>query len=136
MGLPELYIVLMGWAAFLSPYETPSSPPPVATATLEYMRSYVCPDTMTCPVVGMYRQGTVYIRDTLDPFNDPYARSILVHEFVHHLQRINNSHQNQAHPCYRANVREIEAYGIQNAYLIHPEQTRTHVNYVPTNCGE
>lgn len=86
--------------------------------------------------MGTFHQGTVYLIDTLDPLHNPYHRSIIVHEMVHFLQKENDSHSIQQHGCYRANLREIEAYGIQNAYLRHPEGTNLHLRVRMTDCGE
>lgn len=53
---------------------------------------------------------------TLDPVADPYARSILLHELVHHVQET-AARFAQLPECRRWAAREQEAYGIQRRYL-------------------
>ena len=134
MTLVELYTVLMGWAAFLSPYEVPDELPPVAMAPITYLQDKVCPSTMSCPVLGIFYRGTVYLRQDLDGMHDPYARSIIVHEFVHFLQIENDSHSETPDSCQKAYQREIEAYGIQNAYLTYPEGSRQQMRVNRPSC--
>jgi hypothetical protein len=58
----------------------------------------------------------VLIDEGLDPWHDVLARSILLHELVHHLQE---EAQTYAHlrACERRWARESDAYAVQNYYL-------------------
>jgi hypothetical protein len=52
----------------------------------------------------------------LDPVSDVYARSILLHEMVHHVQE-SAARFSELSECRRWMAREQEAYGIQRRYL-------------------
>lgn len=68
---------------------------------------------MPCTCKGAYQGGTLWITAELDPAQ-PFARSVLVHELVHHLQE-----QAAGAPVGSvARMRfEREAVDVQNRYL-------------------
>lgn len=78
------------------------------------LQSLVC--GRPCPVQGWYSpEGVVYIAAELDMERSLLARSILLHELVHHLQR--NRHGRQARNCREWVEREYEARLIQSRWL-------------------
>ena len=58
----------------------------------------------------------IFIDSELDVQNDNYARSVLLHELVHHAQSLAAKFEDMG-PCEAWRWSEREAYAIQNAYL-------------------
>lgn len=90
----------------------------------------VCGGREPCRVTGWYpgRQGAqefpgilaegIYLDDTLDPMADVFARSVLVHELVHHLQQQVGAYGHGIAPDCVSYVRsEAEAMLAQAQYL-------------------
>jgi hypothetical protein len=71
-----------------------------------------------CPYKGFYRNGAVYLRADLN-FGSAVDLSVLVHEYVHHLQELKNG---PFKDCEDWLEREYEAYGIQRYVLIQDRQ--------------
>jgi hypothetical protein len=59
----------------------------------------------------------VYIDEAFDLAGSEYARSVLLHELVHHVQRVSGRFQAIPSACDRWYAAEREAYRIQNTYL-------------------
>jgi hypothetical protein len=72
-----------------------------------------------CGVKAFYapHQG-VFIDGSLDLEHDVHARSILLHELVHHVQAVSGRFDSVRNACMRSNNAEMEAYRIQNLYLV------------------
>lgn len=71
-----------------------------------------------CRVRAAYQPELgVYIDERLDVVRNPYERSILLHELVHHLQATSGLFDGNLSECERATRDEREAYDIQNRYL-------------------
>jgi hypothetical protein len=68
-----------------------------------------------CKVMAWYSDGTIYIDNRLDAVNHMGHRSIVVHELVHHVQRVNLGAR--AHSCDEWMRREQEAYSAQASWL-------------------
>ncbi|MCP5081309.1 MAG: hypothetical protein GY948_06380 [Alphaproteobacteria bacterium] len=69
-----------------------------------------------CRVFAWYSpEGTIYLDKRLDMKRNLYARSILVHELVHHIQRLRTGHR--AQNCGDWSRREHRAYAIQAYWL-------------------
>lgn len=78
----------------------------------------------TCAVRAGFVAGQgIFLADNLDPFDDIFDRSILVHELVHHLQEQSKSYAHET-PCRRWHAREMEAYAVQNTYLVQSGSNR------------
>ena len=60
----------------------------------------------------------VFIDASLDMEHDVHARSILLHELVHHVQSVSGRFDSMRNACLRSNRAEAEAYRIQNRYLV------------------
>ncbi len=137
MEFTALALLMLEWAVFLTGYPEMETIPPIEFADITYLQSKSCPQTMHCHVIAIWDSGTVVLRKDVDIMDDPYHRGILVHEFVHALQIENDSHSNAANPCERSNQREVEAYGVQNAYYVMSEKMLDHaVNFHPASCTQ
>jgi hypothetical protein len=93
-----------------------------------------------CGVKAFYAPDEgVFIDASLDLEHDVHARSILLHELVHHVQSVSGRFDSMRNACIRSNTAEREAYRIQNLYLISIHSThrvgwsaRCRRNEVPT----
>lgn len=65
----------------------------------------------------------IFLDDNLDVVNDEYARSILLHELVHHAQALLAKYEDLS-LCESWKSSEIEAYEIQGKYLRRVGSTR------------
>jgi hypothetical protein len=71
----------------------------------------------TCRVRAIYIPHLgIYIDDNLDIENNPFDRSILLHELVHHAQAVMGKYEDLS-LCESWKSSEAEAYRIQDAYL-------------------
>ena len=72
-----------------------------------------------CGVKAFYDpEEGVFIDEALDMTRDVHARSILLHELVHHVQAVSGRFDSMTNACARSNRAEAEAYRVQNRYLI------------------
>jgi hypothetical protein len=72
-----------------------------------------------CGVKAFYTpQEGVFIDEALDMTHDVHARSILLHELVHHVQAVSGRFDAMTNACVRSNRAEVEAYRVQNRYLV------------------
>ena len=72
-----------------------------------------------CGVKAFYTpEEGVFIDSSLDLVHDVHARSILLHELVHHVQSVSGRFDAMPNSCVRSNRVEAEAYRIQNLYLV------------------
>lgn len=111
----ELIRVLLVFAA-QSLSESPDLPaPPILRLDQQHIAQIVC--GQPCPARAVYLgERGILIDAALDPATDAYARSILLHELVHHVQR-STSRYSDLSDCQRWNAREREAYAVQRRYL-------------------
>lgn len=87
--------------------------PRVQYLTKEQIQAYMCPQGNCLEVVAFYdkRSKTIVLRDTFDPTKE-YDLSILLHEFVHHLQNLNRYQRSRC-----VGEEEDQAYSTQRAFL-------------------
>lgn len=136
MTLAEIVILAMAYASQLTGYPQPTE----GRLSIEFvplleMQEQVCPETLDCKVRGTYNTGKIKLHEDIDLINDPFHRSVLVHEMVHHLQHVHKIKAvGNVCDCKCHNRREIEAYGIQNAYLTLVEEVDTLVRYRDDAC--
>jgi len=79
----------------------------------------------------------IYIDEAFDLTNDEFAKSVLLHELVHHLQRVSGTFQKMPSACDRWYAAEREAYIIQNRYLEHAHDPhRLNVNGWRARCDD
>jgi len=97
-------------------YPVPETFPEVHQVSGEELQSRFCKGP--CGVKAFYRpDGGVFIDDSLDLETDVHARSILLHELVHHVQAVTGRFDSTRNACVRSNHAEAEAYELQNRYL-------------------
>jgi hypothetical protein len=89
-----------------------------------------------CRVQAYYKPDEgVFIDEAFDLANDEFARSVLLHELVHHAQRVSGKFQKIPSECDRWYAAEREAYDIQNQYLEHARDPhRINVNAWRARC--
>jgi hypothetical protein len=137
MAYAELLPTLLAWALFLTGYEDPGMYPPVNFASTTVLNEMICPRAPAgCGILGVFADGEIYLNEEFDLKENAYARSILVHEIVHWLQHLNNEYGSGTYEaCVAANRREVEAYGVQNAYLRQAERSSIKVGNNPPACA-
>jgi hypothetical protein len=110
-----LFDVLLSWAVTLSEYPAPTDAPLVLPLPPEELHQRVCGDTRPCAVVALLMPDAdeVLIDARLDVESDTEAQSLLVHEFVHFLQRRAGRMANPDMGCEERVALEREAYLVQ-----------------------
>lgn len=119
----------------LSGYAVPADKPAVTRVSKETMQAMIC--TGPCAVRAFYTpEKGVYIDEKLDLVDDYYARSVLMHELVHHLQHVAGKFDALDTPCRRWKAKEVEAYEIQHKYLKKLRLTQRFIalDTVPITC--
>ncbi len=108
---------LLNWAAYLSGYKTNGVNPKLEFRPQQFFIDNACQGNQKCKVVGWYNdEGTVYIDDRMTALESRFARSLVVHEFVHYLQHISGNFQ--AGTCESFVQREREAYATQREFIM------------------
>jgi hypothetical protein len=117
LSLASLAVQLLASIHTLSGYPIEKIPPPaIHQAPLAEIQQRFCKGA--CAVQAFYKPGEgVYLDDALDLAGDAFARSILLHELVHHVQKTSGRFQAIPSECDRWYAAEREAYDIQNRYL-------------------
>ena len=119
---PEMLIVFLSWAAYLSGYPnlTPEEPPELRFESHAFFVENVC-GGKECKVVGWYDdQDIVYIDKRYEKVDSGFVTSLVVHEFTHFLQHKSGNFNESCKDKIR---REREAYYIQNLYRIEAQTT-------------
>lgn len=94
--------------------QAPLDPPRVEALAPAELQQRVC--SSKCQVFAWYSpEGTIYLDNRLDLKGNVYSRSILVHELVHHIQRLRTGRR--AQNCADWANRERQAYAIQAHWL-------------------
>jgi hypothetical protein len=136
LSLSALAVQLLASVHSLSGYATPDALPEIHQAPLAEIRERFCQGT--CAVQAFYRpEEGVYIDEAFDLANDEFARSVLLHELVHHVQRVSGTFQRIPSVCDRWFAAERQAYEIQNRYLeeVH-DPHRVNVNVWRARCDD
>lgn len=124
--MSDLYAALLSWAITLSGYPAPAEPPVVVAKPHAFFVDQAC-HGQECKVLGWYAGGrNVYIDETLDPQNNLFASSILVHEMVHYLQGVARGDEAlkggvafTVQPSCKQSIQwEREAYSVQREYIL------------------
>jgi len=90
-------------------------PPPAITWVSAHEVVEVCGCTVGADRRwAIYRKNTAYLSRALN-LADPFDRSVLLHELVHHIQWIASG---PAADCYEWHRREVLAHAAQNAWLM------------------
>lgn len=98
--------------------QTPIDPPRAISMDMDTLKQRVCaqPSSRGCRIKAWYSpEGTVYIDENLDLENDIFSKGILVHELIHHVQRMKTG--GPALDCKEWRRREHEAYAVQIFWL-------------------
>lgn len=116
-SLTSLMVELFTAIRLLSGYPSPDVLPQIQSVPAVEMQQKIC-GGRSCAVKAFYHpEWGVYLDQALDIRNNAFDRSILVHELVHHLQKITGKFDAVPNVCVRRNAQEQEAYEIQNRYL-------------------
>lgn len=108
---------LLGWAVHLSRYANTQGLPRVSYEPHRFFVENACLGREACRVLGWYDdRDVIYVDETLAGLDTLFARSLLVHEFVHFLQH--RSGRFDEHHCDRFVEREREAYAVQQAFYV------------------
>ena len=111
--LTELFLAIHD----LGGYPVPEDYPEVHQVAPAELQQRFCKGP--CGVKAFYAPNEgVFIDDSLDMEHDVHARSILLHELVHHVQSVSGRFDAMRNACVRNNSAEAEAYRIQNLYLV------------------
>ncbi len=97
--------------------------PEIYPSSLEYLKSLVCNNSNYCPVTAVYHENKIYYRQDLD-LNSSFTKSILVHEFIHHIQANSGFVATDCNIWYK---NEKEAYRLQAKYLRNNDQDDSRV---------
>lgn len=123
-ALVSLMVELFAAIKLISGYPGPASLPEIHLVPEAQMQQLICAGK-PCRVKAFYHPDLgVYVNEGLDVINDPFDRSILLHELVHHLQKTTGKFDAVPSVCYRRNAQELEAYEIQNRYLSEQQTSR------------
>jgi hypothetical protein len=124
--MTELYATLLSWAVTLSGYPPPKEPPNVVLEPHAFFVEHAC-NGKECKVLGWYSGGKdLYVDETLDPENNLFASSIVVHEMVHYLQGVARGDDalragaafSVTPSCKQLVNWEFEAYAVQREYIM------------------
>ena len=115
LSIGNLISDLLVAVQLLSGYGTPSTSPDVKFVAPERLQEMAC--GRPCAVFGWSPPGrTIFLDRRLDPSADVMARSILVHELVHFLQRAAQGGAGPAN-CAEWLEWEREAFDVQIKWL-------------------
>lgn len=116
-ALVSLMVELFTAIKLVSGYPAPAVLPDVQTLPLVEIQRRLC-DGRQCRIKAYYHpESGVVLDETLNVQNDPFDRSIFLHELVHHLQKTTGKYEAVNSLCSRRMSEELEAYEIQNRYL-------------------
>jgi hypothetical protein len=116
-ALVSLMVELFAAIRLLSAYPAPAVLPEVHLLPQSEIQRRLC-NSRPCRVKAFYHPDSgIIVDETLDFQNDPFDRSILLHELVHHLQKTTGKYEIVTSFCSRRISEELEAYEIQNRYL-------------------
>lgn len=104
---------LLSAAKKYTKFEGTISIPQVSEVTQKKLEDMYCNKRPRCPISALYFQGQIFYSDQLD-MQDLLSRSILLHEFVHHIQ---NERHGDTYDCDMWKAKELEAYKIQAQFL-------------------
>jgi len=124
--MTDLYATLLSWAVTLSGYPTPAEPPVVVPKPHEFFVQQAC-HGQECKVLGWYAGGrNLYVDETLNPEDNLFASSVVVHEMVHYLQSVargDDALKDGAAFSVRPSCTQIvswerQAYAVQREYIM------------------
>lgn len=114
-SLAELTAKLLIAVQALTGYAAPAAPPEVAFVAQRDLADRAC--GAPCNVFGWFPPGNVvYLAERLDPLDNAYTQSILLHELVHYAQQESGTYMHRT-SCQDWRVREEEAFDAQYRWL-------------------
>jgi hypothetical protein len=133
LALAQLLMELFTTIKMLSGYPIPTTLPEVHQLPRVQLEARICQGG--CRVKAFYLKGEgVFIDQSLDVEKDLPARSILLHELVHHVQGVTGKFDSLP-DCHAWYAREHDAYQIQNQYLRwEGSTTRYYMDGFVRNC--
>ena len=136
LSLAALALQLLASIHSLSGYPTTKVLPEIHQVSLAEIQQRFCQGT--CAAQAFYKpEEGVYIDEAFDLANDAFARSVLLHELVHHVQRVSGTFGKIPSQCDRWFAAERDAYAIQNRYLEHVQDPhRVNVNAWRARCDD
>ena len=115
--LEAVYVALFNWAQDLSGYHVDVPYPNVVMVSHQWLEDTACGGNK-CNALGLHTMdGNVYLDQSLNVKDDPYASGILVHEFVHYLQYVTKAFNAKKQACQEYVKMEREAYLAQNIFM-------------------
>jgi hypothetical protein len=136
ISLASLAVQLLATIHSLSGYPATKALPEIHQVPLAEVHQRFC--NGPCRAQAFYRPGEgVFIDESFDLANDDFARSVLLHELVHHMQKVSGKFEKLPSECDRWYAAEREAYEIQNRYLeeVHSNH-RVNVNAWRARCDD
>ena len=146
---PELILYLLSWAVFYTGYPMPDEPPTIIYVPHSYFVIKMCNNYESaaepCRVRAMYSDydtGILWL-DRAYNVENPTAgiKSIVVHEMVHYLQDLSGDYKGmdnwpQGRQCVARVRRQIEAYIVQDKYMLDVHAVRRDWPRPRSICGE
>jgi hypothetical protein len=115
----------------ISRHRPPKVAPAVHRVSHAELEAYVC--EQNCAIKAWYKPGEgIFLDNSLQPETNVFDRSILLHEMVHYFQDMSGYYRD-ANPCDRWLQRELDAYEVQNRYLMAIGSPHR-VAYAGNNC--
>ena len=120
MDVSIIFAVFIGIASNLSQYPVTSTYPEVRFVNHEFFVENACFGKEPCRVQAWYADTNIIyflnkFNKSIDDMSNP-EKSIVLHEYVHYLQDIHGDFTSDN--CEDQVKREMEAYDIQNRYLL------------------
>lgn len=134
LSLTALAVELLASVQTLAGYPARTPLPEIHQVPVVELQERFCQGP--CRIQAYYHPDEgVYIDETFDLENSEFARSVLLHELVHHAQRTAGKFQRMPSECDRWYAAEREAYGVQNRYLEAKQDAhRVNVNAWQARC--
>jgi len=131
--LVELFLAIK----LIAGYPVPQQWPAIQLLDSNAMRAMLCQGPCG-DIPAFYLPGRgVFVNARLDFDNDVSARSILLHELVHHVQELSGKFDRIASQCDRWYSKELEAYSVQNQFLRQSGEKRRYlVDSLPQMCAD
>jgi hypothetical protein len=129
----ELFLAIK----LIAGYPTPAVPPQIHVLGAAEIRKALCKGP--CGDIKAYylHDRGVFVNASLDFEHDLTARSVLLHELVHHVQDLSGKFEKILSQCDRWYSKELEAYEVQNEYLRQHHETRRYIlEALPGMCRD
>jgi hypothetical protein len=116
-SLSSLVVELFTTIQLLAGYPVPQTSPEIHIVPHAVIEEKICRNRCQRIKAFYHPDWGVYVDESLDLAGDSFARSILLHELMHHVQVSAGAYETLPSDCERRNAEEYEAYKIQNRYL-------------------